>query len=119
MAALEAARAKSEDLLNPLFGDRPSPINVAERTTVHFPAELYASFENVAAEQYSSGYDDRRRRIAAYRPKNTYYRGSVTAADDRTYELPMRPKIVVESTVEVYYMSPAALKLHPLEKDED
>ena len=107
-AALEAARAKSQQLLTPLFETMPRPINVAEQTQVHFPPEQYASFENVAADEYGGVYRDDRRRIIAYRPRNTYYRGSIQAADDRSYELPMSPKIVVESTVQIYYLSPAA-----------
>ena len=44
--------------------------------------------------------------------------GSVAAADDRTYELPMNPQIVVESTVEIYYLSPAAEKVALPDREE-
>ncbi len=107
-AALEAARAKSQLLLAPLFSEMPQPINLTEQTRVRHPDQQYVSFQNVAADEYQGSYGDNRRRIFAYRPKNTYYRGSTGAADDRIYELPMSPKIVVESTVQIYYLSPAA-----------
>ncbi len=110
-AALEAAKNKSSQLLSLVFAKTPAPINVSETSIVHFPPELYKSFENVASEEYTTRYDDNRSRIFAYRPKNTYYQGLTAAADDRRYELPMSPEIIVESTVQLYYLSPAATQL--------
>ena len=111
--ALKAARAKAEDLLVPLFSEKPPIINVQEKTTVRYPESLYASFR--ASEE--AVIEDFRRnvpRIRAYRPRNTYYRGLSSDGDIQPRELPMRPEISVVSTVRLYFKSPAEEKV----KDE-
>ncbi len=107
LGAMAAAKRKSEMLLSALFEVKPKAINLQEETLVRFPDDLYDSFENVAANNLTTRYDDRRHRIAAYRPKNTYYAGQLRAADDKSYALPMKPEIVVESKVVIYYQSPS------------
>lgn len=105
--AIAAAKRKSETILTAIFDVPPKAINVQERTQVRFPADMYDSFENVAANNLETRYDDRRSRVFAYRPKNTYYAGQTKAADDKSYALPMKPEIIVESTVVIYYQSPS------------
>ena len=107
LGAIAAAKKKSETLLSAIFDVQPKPINVQEQTQTRFPADMYDSFENVAAQDLAMRYDDRRNRVFAYRPKNTYYAGQTKAADDKSYALPMKPEIVVESTVVLYYQSPS------------
>lgn len=107
LGAVAAAKEKSKSLLTAVFDEQPKPINVQEQTQVHLPADMYDSFENVAASNVTPRYDDRRNYIFAYRPKNTYYAGRTKAADDKSYSLPMKPEIVVESTVVIYYQSPS------------
>jgi uncharacterized protein YggE len=107
LGAIAAAKKKSETLLSAIFEVQPKPINVQEQTQTRFPADMYDSFENVAAQDLAMRYDDRRNRVFAYRPKNTYYAGQTKAADDKSYALPMKPEIVVESTVVLYYQSPS------------
>ncbi len=86
-------------------------INVQEHTTTRYPESLYQSFTNVAADA-ASGYAGPNRRdvplIAAYRPRNTYYRGLYSDSDVGPRELPMNPEISVISTVRLYFKSPAA-----------
>jgi hypothetical protein len=107
LGAIAAAMKKSEMLLSAVFDEKPKPINLQEQTQVRLPADMYHSFENVAANNLTTRYDDRRNRIFAYRPKNTYYAGQTNAADDKSYALPMKPEIVVESKVVIYYQSPS------------
>ncbi len=107
LGAIAAAKKKSETLLSAVFDEKPKAINVQEQTHVRLPADMYNSFENVAANNLMTRYDDRRNRIFAYRPTNTYYAGQTKAADDKSYALPMKPEIVVESTVVIYYQSPS------------
>lgn len=107
LGAIAAAKKKSETLLSAIFDEKPKPINVQEQTQVRLPADMYDSFENVAANSLTTRYDDRRNHIFAYRPKNSYYAGLTRSADDKSYELPMRPEIVIESTVVIYYQSPS------------
>jgi uncharacterized protein YggE len=116
LGAIAAAKKKSDTLLTAIFGERPQPINVQEQTQVRLPADMYDSFENVAANNVTPRYDDRRNYIFAYRPKNTYYAGQTKAADDKSYTLPMKPEIVVESTVVIYYQSPSTRAIE-VEKD--
>ena len=107
--ALEAAKEKS-DLLLGVFSKRPTPINIQEQTVVHYPAELYESFENSSSQEYSSNYYDRRDipRIRLPRPKNTYYRSMNPNVDVQPKSLAMRPELSVVSTVRIQYASPAA-----------
>ena len=107
LGAIAAAKKKSETLLIAIFDEKPKAINLQEQTQVRLPADMYDSFENVAANNLMTHYDDRRNRIFAYKPKNTYYAGQTKAADDKSYALPMKPEIVVESTVVIYYQSPS------------
>ncbi len=109
--AISAATKKSSLLMNVMFDSQPKPINLQEVTKVHLPAEMYHSFENVANSNVTVRYDDRRARIAAYRPKNTYYSGLTKEADDKDWALPMSPEIVVESTVTLYYQSPSTREI--------
>lgn len=105
--AIAAAKKKADTLLSAIFGVQPTAINVQEQTLARFPDDMYDSFENVAANNLSTRFDDHRNRIFAYRPKNTYYAGQTKAADEKSYALPMKPEIVVESKVVIYYQSPS------------
>ncbi len=122
LQALKAARGKADALVGAIFAERPPLINVQERTTVRYPESLYRSFTNVA-DQAGSGYSGFNRRevpfIAAYRPRNTYYRGLYSDGDVQPHELPMNPEISVISTVRLYFKSPAAdaKKEAPVSKD--
>ena len=107
LGAIAAAKRKSETILTAIFDSQLKIINVQERTQVRFPADMYDSFENVAANAFATRFDDRLNRVFAYRPKNTYYAGQTKAADDKSYDLPMKPEIIVESTVIIYYQSPS------------
>ncbi len=106
--ATEAAKAKSELMLSALFEKQPALINVQEQTKTFFPADMYDSFENASHQQVYSAYrsNSNLRRIEAYRPQNTYYKGLKRAADKRDYGLAMKPEIVIESTVNLYFRSP-------------
>ena len=104
--AMKAARAKAEALLVPLLGEKPSVINLQEKTTVRYPETMYSSFR--ASEE--AVIEDLRRTIPhihAYRPRNTYYRGLFSDGDVQPAELPMNPEISVVSTVRLYFKSPA------------
>ncbi len=104
--AIDAARAKADALLVPLLGEKPSVINLQEKTTVRYPESMYSSFR--ASEE--AVIEDLRRTIPhihAYRPRNTYYRGLFSDGDIQPRELPMNPEISVVSTVRLYFKSPA------------
>jgi uncharacterized protein YggE len=115
--AIAAAKKKAETVLNAVFDAEPKVINVQEQTQVWYPHELYRSFENVASNNLTTRYDDRRNRVEAYRPKNTYYAGQTKPADKKSYALPMKPEIVVESRVVIYYQSPSTRL--PVRQDND
>jgi uncharacterized protein YggE len=117
LGAIAAAKKKSETLLSAIFEVKPKTINVQEHTQVRFPNDMYDSFENIAANNLTTRSDDRRHRIAAYRPKNTYYAGQTRAADNKSYALPMKPEIVVESKVVIYYQSPSDLAIATQKSD--
>lgn len=106
-AAVKAARDKAEVLLA-VFVEPPTPINVQDDVTVHFPTSLYESFENSDSAGLSAPYRSDLPTIRAARPKNTYYRGLDPDADVASPELPMRPEISVVATVRIYYLSPSA-----------
>lgn len=108
--ALKAAKAKSEMLLGAVVKKELPVINVQEQTTVHYPESLYRSFTNVDNQEVASGWRDGLPRIAAHRPKNTYYRGLTSSGDIQPRELPMHAEITVVSTVRLYFASPAAEK---------
>lgn len=107
LGAIAAAKKKSETILSAIFDEKPKAINVQEQTQVRLPADMYDSFENVAANNLTTHYKDQRNHIFAYRPQNAYYAGQTKAADDKSHVLPMKPEIVVESTVVIYYQSPS------------
>lgn len=105
--AIAVAKEKSDQLLSLVFESKPRPINVQEVTRVLYPEHLYRSFEHVASGNLTVRYDDGRARIAAYRPQNTYYAGLVADADNKSWDLPMEPEIVIESRVVIYFQSPS------------
>ena len=104
-AALEAAQKKAALLLT-VFEERPPVINVQEKTDVILPQQLYVTYSNELEEELTS-YPREKPRIRAYRPKHTFYHGLDVDADDRPTEIPLRPEIVVVSSVRIYYQSPA------------
>jgi len=106
--AVKAARAKADALLTPLFSEKPPIINVQEKTTVRYPASLYASFRASDEEVMTPSWRRDIPLINAARPRNTYYRGLLTDGDVQPRELPMSPEISVVSTVRLYFRSPAA-----------
>jgi uncharacterized protein YggE len=116
--AITAAKKKADAILSAVFEVQPKAINVQEQTHVRFPTDMYDSFENVAANNLATRFDDRRNRVLAYRPKNTYYAGQTKAADDKSYALPMKPEIIVESTVVIYYQSPSTRAVVVQKSDE-
>jgi uncharacterized protein YggE len=108
--AVNAAKKKAESLLAAVFSESPAPVNVQEQTQVFFPDQMYHSFENAASQDFYARRNDDLRQISAYRPRNTYYSGLTRAADDKSYALPMKPEIIVESKVVIYYASPSTRK---------
>lgn len=106
--AVKAALDKATMLLGLAFDNpKPRPINVQEKTVVHYPASLYHSFTNSQEQTLTPRWNDNRPFIAAPRPKNTYYRGLVIDADVRPTEPAMNPEISVVATVRLYYESPS------------
>jgi len=103
-AALKAAKEKAELLLE-VFPKPPAVVNVAEKTAALFPHSLYLTYENVLEEEIIYR-DNRETRIKAYRPKMTYFHGLQSQSDVQPESLPMKPEIVVVSTVRIYYESP-------------
>ena len=116
--AVTAAKSKADLVLSGLFDKKPPIINVQEQTKVFYPADMYDSFENVSSQKFFSNYKNSLRRITAYRPQNTYFKGLKRAADQRDYKLAMTPEIVIESKVNLIYRSPAADMPHPPRKDD-
>ena len=116
--AIKVAKEKSDTLLNGLFEKRPPVINVKEKTRVYFPTSLYRSFQNVSSAQYGSTYSSRNiPRILLPRPKNTYYHGHTTHADQAPSDLQMRAEISVESHVQIYFESPVAKSFNASRED--
>lgn len=109
-AAVEAAKVKSKILLA-VFDAPPKVINVQERTKVHFPHELYKTYENVLEEDYLGRYWQERARVKAYRPKMTFYQGMIQQADIIPEPIALHPEISIVSTVRIYYQSPADKKI--------
>lgn len=108
--AVEAARSKSDTLLEAVFDERPRVINVQEKTTVRYPESLYHSFTNASEEGVTPSFRRDIPFIRARRPSNTYYRGLYPDADVQPGVLPMKPEISVVSTVRLYFESPAATR---------
>lgn len=104
--AIKAAKEKSSQLLS-VFDETPPVINVQESTVVHYPNTMYESFENTVADSYRSNRSGVAY-IQAYRPKNTYFRGTKADVDVGTYEIPMKIELSVVSTVRLYFESPTA-----------
>jgi uncharacterized protein YggE len=104
--AVGSAQKKAKTLLA-VFEERPPVINVQEDTRVRFPQELYRTFENVLQEELTEYRSDRTTRIKAFRPKMTFFEGAKGQPDVHKSTPAMQPAIVVESTVRIYYRSPA------------
>ena len=109
LSAVESAQEKSQVLLA-LFDKRPQLINISEAAKVIYPESLYHSFTNSQDDNfYSVG--NRWQDVAVirtFRPKNTYYRGYFSNADQMPKTLPMKSEISIVSTVKLYYESPNA-----------
>jgi uncharacterized protein YggE len=113
VAALKAAREKSDVLLGAMFAERPPVINLQEKTQVYYPESLYQSFTNSSDAEFRTSYADHNLpQIRMFRPKNTYYRGLYLDGDVQPKELAMRSEISVVSTVRLYFESPAAKQFH-------
>jgi len=111
--AVQAARAKADELFGGLFDKRPDLINVQEKTVAVYPESQYKSFANSFNDDYSSKIYSRTTsipEIRTFRPKNTYYSGFYPEADIQSGKLPMKSEISVVSTVRLYFQSPAAAK---------
>ncbi len=105
--AVEAAKQKSSVLLKAVFENPPKPINVQEKTVVHFPATMYESFDNAYRESIDLPSRRNLPSISAFRPKNTYYRGLRSGADVTPDEMAFRPEITIVSRVKIYFQSPS------------
>lgn len=108
--ALRAAEEKAKLLLAPTFGEsRPRIMNLREHVEVHTPGELYRSFTPADAAPTESWipYRSEMPRFQAPRPIATYYHGFDRVVDRRDEVLPMRPAIVVDATVWLYFRADA------------
>ena len=115
--ALAEAKSKSEILLS-VFDDKPKVLNVENTMAVNFPESQYVTIAPTPANAKAIlPYDWRNYlKIAAHRPKTTFYAGSKEFSDLGLKKPPMNPEIIVRSTIKLTYGGPARQERLELEK---
>lgn len=108
--ALAVAEAKEKsDVMLAVFDQRPQIINIDEDTHVFYPNQLYQTYVNaLETEDY---WRNRDQPVPESISKFSFLRGLQSDTDSRSKEIMMKPEIVVASSVNLYYQSPAKSKV--------